>query len=412
MGDMKRNDSPASKTRAASRSGAAASSPPSAPAGTPPDPRAPSSFPRRVLLACTGLSPQIVTETLYALAVEAEDKFVPTEIVLLTTKEGKERARLSLLSEDPGWFYRLMRDYQLPAIAFDETAIRVLTGPDGQPLDDIRTEADNERAADLIVETVRSLTADPHSAVHASIAGGRKTMGFYLGYALSLYGRPQDRLSHVLVSEPFESSWDFFYPTPYERIIQTRSDKLANCRDAQVALAEIPFVRLREGLPERLLSGAASFSDSVAAAGRALLAPKLVLVPARATVFADDERIELSPTEFLLLWWFAERAREETEKEVIWSDPSEAMEILDLARRLWPAASGEYERLEKALKSCKDDPKAFGDYFEPHKSRINKAFEEALGHHAAQRYAIQRAGRRGKSRYFLPLAPDQIEIRE
>ena len=30
-------------------------------------------------------------------------------------------------------------------------------------------------------------------------------MGFYLGYALSLYGRTQDRLSHVLVSSPYES---------------------------------------------------------------------------------------------------------------------------------------------------------------------------------------------------------------
>jgi CRISPR-associated protein (TIGR02584 family) len=34
-----------------------------------------------------------------------------------------------------------------------------------------------------------------------SIAGGRKTMGFYAGYALSLYGRAQDRMSHVLVEE-------------------------------------------------------------------------------------------------------------------------------------------------------------------------------------------------------------------
>jgi CRISPR-associated protein (TIGR02584 family) len=61
---------------------------------------------------------------------------------------------------------------------------------------------------------VRELTADPDCAIHASIAGGRKTMGFYLGYALSLFGRPQDRLSHVLVSSPFESNQNFFYPLP------------------------------------------------------------------------------------------------------------------------------------------------------------------------------------------------------
>ncbi|MBV5299598.1 MAG: TIGR02584 family CRISPR-associated protein, partial [Rhodoferax sp.] len=76
---------------------------------------------------------------------------------------------------------------------------------------DIRSPADNRAAADFITAQVRAITADSGCALHASIAGGRKTMGFYLGYALSLFGRPQDRLSHVLVSEPFESSYDFFY---------------------------------------------------------------------------------------------------------------------------------------------------------------------------------------------------------
>lgn len=65
-------------------------------------------------------------------------------------------------------------------------------------------------AADAIVELVRRCTQDDQTALHVSIAGGRKTMGFFMGYALSLYGRPQDRLSHVLVSAPFESNHDFY----------------------------------------------------------------------------------------------------------------------------------------------------------------------------------------------------------
>lgn len=39
-------------------------------------------------------------------------------------------------------------------------------------------------------------------------------MGFALGYAMSLFGRPQDCLSHVLVSDPYERVPDFYYPTP------------------------------------------------------------------------------------------------------------------------------------------------------------------------------------------------------
>jgi integrase len=71
----------------------------------------PESYPHRILLAVTGLSPQVVTETIYALAMRGEPRFVPTEVHLLTTREGAHRARLALLSQDPGWFQRLITDY-------------------------------------------------------------------------------------------------------------------------------------------------------------------------------------------------------------------------------------------------------------------------------------------------------------
>lgn len=374
----------------------------------PPD--QPQAYPRRILLAVTGLSPQVVTETLHAL-IRGEPAFVPTEIRLITTREGAERARLALLSEEPGWFRRFCQDFDLPAIAFDEARIQVLTDDQGGILDDIRTPRDNQRAADFITETVRQLTSDPNAALHVSIAGGRKTMGYYLGYALSLYGRPQDRLSHVLVSEPFESSWDFFYPTPYERVIQTRDQKLANAADARVTLAEIPFVRLRHGLPERLLEGHASFTEAVNVANRGLGQPRLTLHLAETAVWADTERVVLGPTEFAVLFWLATRALADT-PDVNWTLPEAAEDFIQHARRVIKPASGEFDRLTEALAWRKDDPKALGEYFEPQKSRINRAISNALGENAAQRYQIRRTGPRGASRYYLPLPADQIDIRD
>lgn len=76
---------------------------------------------RRILLAVTGLTPQVVTETLYALAT-AETPFIPTEIHLVTTQTGAESARLNLLLPDTGWFHRLRADYRLPDIAFPPDA--------------------------------------------------------------------------------------------------------------------------------------------------------------------------------------------------------------------------------------------------------------------------------------------------
>uniref|UniRef100_UPI0025FA40C6 CRISPR-associated ring nuclease Csm6 n=1 Tax=uncultured Thiohalocapsa sp. TaxID=768990 RepID=UPI0025FA40C6 len=271
-------------------------------------PRQPQDHPRRVLLAVAGLSPQIVTETLYALAVgqpTEREAFMPTEIRLITTTKGAERAELSLFSR--GWFQRLLDDYALPAVTFGPEQIEVVHGADGSPLADIRTDADNERVADHLTDTVRALTGDPDCALHVSMAGGRKTMGYYAGYALSLFGRPQDRLSHVLVSDPFESSWDFFFPTAYSRVITLRDNELADTRHAQVTLAEIPFVTLRHGLPEPLLNGQAGFMETIQAAQRAQQPPELILDLQGKRIQAAGQVIAMTPANLAFYAVFARR---------------------------------------------------------------------------------------------------------
>jgi CRISPR-associated protein (TIGR02584 family) len=86
----------------------------------------------RILLAVTGLTPQVVTETLHALMREGPNA-LPHEVHILNTAEGAERARLALLSDQPGWFHRLVVDYGLPPIEFDPLHIHVLHDAAGQP---------------------------------------------------------------------------------------------------------------------------------------------------------------------------------------------------------------------------------------------------------------------------------------
>jgi hypothetical protein len=64
----------------------------------------PNQYNRRVLLAVSGLSPQVVTETVYGLAVSASeaDRFIPTEIEVVTTTTGAERLRRSLFDSGEG----------------------------------------------------------------------------------------------------------------------------------------------------------------------------------------------------------------------------------------------------------------------------------------------------------------------
>ena len=373
----------------------------------------PHEHPRRLLLAVTGLTPQILTETLYALAVKQEPPFVPTEVRLITTELGAERAKRSLQHPEPGWFHRLRADYDLPPIAFGPEHIHVLKDATGQPLADIRRPEDNERAADAITDVVRDLTGDDDCALHVSIAGGRKTMGFYLGYALSLYGREQDRLSHVLVNAPYESHPEFFYPTPGSVLIHTREpdSRPYDARVAKVTLAEIPFVRLRDELPQDLLEGKVRFSEAVTAAQQAIGPAELVIdLPAK-RLRAGGKIIALSPLHLAFLAWLARRRKEGQEgvecpiPDVPESGHAEAF----LAEyRMIIGERGDDERT--TTKRLSDDNGMTREFFSQTKSKLHRTLKEKLGQRQATPYLASRYKSRSRWLYRLDIAPSAIRF--
>lgn len=370
-----------------------------------------SARPRRILLAVTGLSPQIVTETLYALAVCGDPPWLPTEVHLITTATGRREAELNLLADQKpsgelGWFHRLRADYDLPPITFDTDHIHILRDADGVPLDDIRTPVDNERAADFITEIVRGLTLDEQSELHVSIAGGRKTMGYYLGYALSLFGRPQDQLSHVLVSEPFENNREFYYPTPYRRPIAVRRGATTETHDAQQArvdLARIPFVRLREGLPDALLAGETTFSGTVQVLNRVLGRPSLVIDVTEERLRAGGCEVPMAPADLAFLLWFARRAcsglpglRRPFEEGFSRDYSRDYLAEYDRLRGLNTAIEARYQHGMSTR------------HFDERLSRLNKSLRVALGRVAAAPYLIEGVGR--PKRYALDLPASAIVI--
>jgi CRISPR-associated protein (TIGR02584 family) len=364
---------------------------------------APEEYSRRVLLAVTGLSPQIITETLYVLAVEKD--WIPTEIQIITTCRGAENAQRDLLSNDPGWFHRLCEEYRLPKINFGVENIHVITGQDEAPLDDIVDDAANAAVADFITEKVRAITADPRASLHVSIAGGRKTMGFYIGYALSLFGRRQDQLSHVLVSQPFESLPEFFYPAPHARVIRDRNEQELDARGAKVYLGDIPFVRLRDRLPKRLLEGGARFSEAVDEAQKALPPLSLRLEPATQTVIAGGKAFVLEPMHFALYWMMAERCRA-GRGGVRRDDPRIRKELLKYYRLVNPNSGG-YERTEKAYRNFNEAN------FDPTKTKVNRALKRALNERQALPYLIDKVEKIEGTRlhlYGLSLPPEAITI--
>jgi CRISPR-associated protein (TIGR02584 family) len=367
----------------------------------------PSEYSKRILLAVSGLTPQIVTETIYALAMRTEDPFVPTEIHLLSTNEGAKRARLLLLSDNPGWFHRLCEDYDLHGIEFPEHNIHVVCGRDGKPMDDIRTAEDNQCAADCITEHVRLLTGDPDSALHVSLAGGRKTMGFYAGYALSLFGRSQDRLSHVLAPSDYEFATDFFYPSATRRVIEGKDKKPLDAAEAKLMLAEIPVVSMRHGLPNSLLEGSSSYSDVVQAANEAIGPIELVIDLAGCRIRAAGKVYAMRKSAIAMLSVFARRALEG--KGSI-AAPIKGVEDQEWAKlyinELRQCVHDEEDLNELTRMSLRKGMD--GDQFSMQLSRLQNTLRKILGPRALPYLIDNGATRPGKFQTKLP--PDAIHF--
>ena len=218
---------------------------------------------KNVLIAVTGASPQVLTETIYAL--HTQGKPIPETVYVITTEDSKQTLKEGLFVQ--GHWGKLMADYHLPSIAFNSDHIWVISDENGNALVDAKGVDDQSIMADFITRKVALLTQDNEVAIHASIAGGRKTMAFYMGYAMSLYGREQDVLSHVFVDDEFEFVSDFYYPAPVDCFIQGKQGKIINAKEATVTLAEIPFVRMRRQVDERIINQMEehSFSKTVSA---------------------------------------------------------------------------------------------------------------------------------------------------
>jgi len=206
------------------------------------------------LIAVTGLSPAIVTETLWALAHEKK-RVLPERIVFITTLTGLEKIQQQLFTPLPAFAGQTAWEALRSALkARDHELIAEPTRVIGQAnrksgtfdgLADIVTPEQNALAAAFILEQVRQVVTNPDTRLIASIAGGRKTMGALLHAAVSLVGRETDRLTHVLVEAPYETLPGFFFPNQPGPALKDREGNGHLPAKAQIHLADVPFVPLR-----------------------------------------------------------------------------------------------------------------------------------------------------------------------
>lgn len=258
---------------------------------------------KNILICVSGLTPQIVTETLFCLAYK--EKIQIDEVYVLTTKRGRDvilgrdkhpaTPKTKLKDE----IENLCKNYKLKKPLFKENDTHLIVAKEESiELPDIRSDKDNILFPNKIFELLREESSNPNNILFCSITGGRKSMSVHLANALSIFARENDRLIHVLTKE--EHEFKGFYP-------QTKTE----INDLE--LADIPFVRLRPILsaelkrPDLLKS---NFDEIVkfTQSQLKLIAPfnKLIIDTEKREFRFGNSSVVIEPMEFLFYYFFVD----------------------------------------------------------------------------------------------------------
>ena len=269
-----------------------------------------------VLVVGMGTSPAVMTETVWALAHQTEP-VVPDEIVVITTKSGKDALRTAIMSGAPSVWNRLKTALAKEKIAIDgklvfgDTSIRVIPDADGNEASDLRTGADNLRAADFMLGELRKYTADSATTVLCSIAGGRKTMSALLFSCMSLLGREEDKVYHVLLPTEFECGTEppFFFPEPGVTYTSKKTEKKYRANKVQSELFEVPFVRMRGWYQDKFKTIPPSYRTLISrvqeVAPPAVTYPEIEIDAWNGWVKVDGQAVAISKTCFATLLFLA-----------------------------------------------------------------------------------------------------------
>lgn len=377
---------------------------------------------KEIVIFVAGATPQIITETVCALAMKTPPVYA-NELYIVTTLTGR-RLILETLVEQ-GMLKRLVDEYGLPPLELKPESFVLIRDEQGAEVEDIRNASENEAAGDIISSLIQRMTEDPETRLHCSIAGGRKTMSFYMGSALQLFGRPWDKLYHVLVTPEFESNPSFFYKPKKNIVIECRQPdgtmKKLRTKDAEICLAELPFIRLRNKVSLR----GKSFRELVAEGQKnidtAAIQPEIRLKLQERTIYIGDTLIELVPVQMML---YAAFLKQKTER-CKYTDRTYCFECKDCfqpltdftSRPFLEAAAKDYSAIyglqpfkaAELLNKWRDGMSM--ETVRQHISKINRAIKEQLDDAVLLPYFMISAIKQyGGSRYGVVVDKSRIKI--
>jgi CRISPR-associated protein (TIGR02584 family) len=371
---------------------------------------------KNILLAVVGLTPQVITETLFALHQQGRKV---NAVHVITTRQGKEKINAHLLAPKDGRYYQYLDEYGMDhhSIDFGFDHIHTVKDPVGIEIDDIIGEEENEWFLKCCVEWAFRLTSNPDNNVFFSIAGGRKTMSTCLMVAAQLYGRPQDRVFHVLVTPEFESSRNFYYPPKTSSPIQLQDENgqlyTKETKYAVVNLVPIPFVSVREQLSDKMLRRPKDPATLLLSLIRE--EPYHLTVDLTATRLIYKKReLDIMPARLALYAYFAIQ-KKECKKEVpscrgctdCYQSMQDVLErqknVAEIYRRL-TANRDHFAMSDSGILSLGKEN------FNSYRSKIQKDIERGFGMYALREISIASVGKRPDTRYGIKMDRERIRV--
>jgi CRISPR-associated protein Csx14 len=315
-----------------------------------------------------------------------------------------------------------LNDYGIdPAtISFGFENVHVVKDQRGNEIADIETEEENAWLLRACLDLAFRFTSQPDATVFFSIAGGRKTMSACLMVAAQLYGRPRDRVYHVLVSPEFESSPVFFYPPRESALVQLRDPNghpyFKETRYAAINLLPIPFVSVRDRISDDMLLEPHAPAELMLSLVREEPPILTIDIPAGKIIYQRRE-LDMMPARLALYAFFAllkkgcplaadqKSCRDCTACYVGFQDiAARQQEIADLYRKATHGRAFASEMSESGIFSLNSQN------FNSYKNKIQRDLERGFGAVHAQILAINASGRRPDTRYGIALDRESIRV--
>lgn len=258
------------------------------------------------LVSVLGMSPAVVTETIWGL-YQKKPELLPDEVKVYTTQKAWENMQRLLLTAQPGGgsIWEEMEKKVGKTIILKK---HIFEDNKGGELSDIVTSEDQDLVADQLLRGIREYKNPEQDnwRLVASIAGGRKSMSALMYGAMSLGAGAEDLLTHVLADDRASSCSEFFFPAQEKQELQDRDGHSFRAQDVLIDLASIPFVPLATLVKNSDFKTGGSYSALVARARETVakigLEDTTIRVSkSKCSVYINDEELELGIRSYALM---------------------------------------------------------------------------------------------------------------